>query len=221
MDKKRRIYWGCYLRMLGSKFLELRDWDIQTTNEIAAGDAIAVARPHYGRKRVTILFSLGFDRDPDWEQRLTCVHELLHAHFSMLDIVIRGVVERYNKNFLLTMKDNTDMQMEFLVDALAGIIAPHVPLPLPDGPEADEFVKSYEAESWTYSSLSVDGSKSGDDDGRAPTPTPASGDSAPASPSPDCVQAPTGPIPRGESFPWAWGGWAYTRPPAGSDESAT
>jgi hypothetical protein len=134
MDKERRHVWGGYLRALADK-MALRDWTIITCEEPAEDGCVATARCSYGRKTVSISFQVGFDRLPPEEQRQTCIHELLHAHWGAMDQVIHDTKQAQNKDWMHRLADTIHLHHEYGVDALADVLAPFFPLPPKDQPK--------------------------------------------------------------------------------------
>lgn len=112
---------GPYLRCLADR-MGLRDWTVGHDEKDPGGDRHASARWVYGRKRLWVRFSPEFHADAAEARRQTAVHELIHAHFAPVDDFLREH---------LGAKAFSDYRMlsEYGVDALADVIAPHMPLP--------------------------------------------------------------------------------------------
>jgi len=128
MNKIRRLYWGEYLRELADQ-LALKDWTVVTLESPAEDNCVAQSQCTYGRKRISISFQVGFDRLPPEEQRQTCIHELLHAHWGAMDQVIHDTKNSQNKDWVLRFSDTIHLHHEYGVDALADVLAEFMPMP--------------------------------------------------------------------------------------------
>jgi hypothetical protein len=80
-----RHEWEPYFRAIADR-MGLKDWDVDLTDHPPTrGTSNAECYCVFGRKVIQFWLSEDFLRDPEWHQRLTVVHELLHAHYAMAD----------------------------------------------------------------------------------------------------------------------------------------
>jgi hypothetical protein len=101
----------------------LKDWQV----ELAPGppdddDALASVRCVHGRKIAIVHLSRAFfDQDPA-ERRHAFVHELIHCHHAHADSFLEDVMSA--RDF-----QAWSMAMEYAIDGVASVLAPHLPLP--------------------------------------------------------------------------------------------
>lgn len=128
MNSERRQFWGGYLRDLCDR-MGLRDWTPVVFEDHADDGYGAQVQCTYGRKRFKVRFACGFDHlDPE-EQRETCVHELLHAHWGAMDQVIYDTRQSQNKDWMHRLADTIHLHHEYGIDAVANVLSPFMPLP--------------------------------------------------------------------------------------------
>lgn len=119
-----------YTRRLADALL-LRDYEVRLHRDTAGRDTNAQTRPSDVKRETTIW--LNHDalttRTPE-ETRQTLVHELLHAHTARLDRVTERLREQLpDSGTVAYARDQADEEEEILVDTLARVIAPFLPLP--------------------------------------------------------------------------------------------
>jgi hypothetical protein len=117
--------WGPYIRRLADA-MGLRDWTVGHDGREPYDDGRASAECVYGRKILWVRLSDDFHADKPERQRQTVVHELIHAHFSAMNRFLR---EELDDRPFATYR----LLAEYGVDALADVIAPHLPLPAGPG----------------------------------------------------------------------------------------
>lgn len=128
MDRERRLYWGRYLRVLADK-MELRDWTIGTMHRPADDGKAASCVCTYGQKKINVFLGLRFDDDSPEEQRVTLVHELLHAHLAGAHRLLIDAQANVRKTWIDQLECAVRVQHEYAVDAIADIVAKYLPLP--------------------------------------------------------------------------------------------
>lgn len=127
MTTRDRKALGGYIRDIADK-MELRDWTIDVEHEPCEGYN-AVAHCTYGQRRVSIAFAADFRDYPPAEQRETVVHELIHAHHAVCwHMVQNDLGDALGKPVYYVFCDSYRRAMEYQVDALAKVIARHMPL---------------------------------------------------------------------------------------------
>ena len=114
-----------------SRALHLAHWELRTPYEETPSDEQMTASIErtYGRNAARIYLSdhfLGVDLE---EQRETYTHELLHCHFRAIIEARDGLEDLLGKPANLIFVDRMKMAEEWAVDAIAGALAPHLPLP--------------------------------------------------------------------------------------------
>jgi hypothetical protein len=119
---RNRTEYSPYFRELGDRF-GLKDWRIDVSDEPPSNeDAIANIECVYGRKWAIIRLSDKWLADPEEEQRLYAIHELIHAHYSHADGVAEELLSKGERRAYIRA-------LEYGVDGLANAIAPLLPLP--------------------------------------------------------------------------------------------
>jgi hypothetical protein len=117
---------GAYLSDLAAR-LRLSDWTIHLSEEPAESDCWAQIEPVRGRKRATVRVCWEFfDQSPEIQRHTLC-HELIHCHHAVVDDMTEPLLDEAGR---VTYR----MAREYAVDAMADVIAPHMPLPLWDVP---------------------------------------------------------------------------------------
>lgn len=128
MDRKRRRYWGRYLRDLADR-MELRDWTVTTMHRPAEERHAASCTCIYGRKVIEVHFGIGFDKSSPDDQRQTLVHELLHAHMALAQRPLIDARDNISKTWVSMLESNVMTGIEYAIDAIADGWAKHLPLP--------------------------------------------------------------------------------------------
>jgi hypothetical protein len=108
----------------------LRDWSVFVEHEPTSSQEWATVRIPDGRREVHVLFCEGFDQlEPD-DQRHAIVHELVHPHLSRVwSTVEDGAAEAFGGMALRMFLSTVRRDIEHSVDALAAVIASHMPEP--------------------------------------------------------------------------------------------
>ena len=129
MRDEQHAAFSAYLRDLAD-VMGLRDWEIDLAREDASGpDTGASCSTTYGRKVATIHFGADFFYESPETQRYYCVHELLHCHFRAIVEARDGLEDLLGTPANLVFVDRMRSAEEWAVDAIAGAIAPFLPLP--------------------------------------------------------------------------------------------
>lgn len=114
--------------------LGLKDWTFEVLADPCEDDCLAHVNPCEGRRVATICFSGDFRERKQVEQRETVVHELLHCHHvAAADIVRLDLIKQLSQSTYDVLWFGFKRQLEYMVDALASVVAPH--LPVIDWPE--------------------------------------------------------------------------------------
>jgi hypothetical protein len=110
--------------------LGLRDWRIHVKRHDYVGEAIvAHAVVTYGQRDMGItLGELFWGQDLE-DQRVTVIHELLHAHLDGPMAVARDMEQQLGDFVFSVFIDNHKRTTELACDAIATAIAGHFPLP--------------------------------------------------------------------------------------------
>lgn len=118
-----------YVRLVADQ-LGLREWNITVSTEPADEGNLADISISYGQHRATVRFAGDRSRWTPEDTRNTVVHELLHCHLNILTDLMGDIAEA------IASEGATDVAVaahqyvsERIVDALAAVIAPFVPLP--------------------------------------------------------------------------------------------
>lgn len=113
--------------------LRLDAWDVRLADEWPddGEDVYAQIDPCEQRWIATLRLGSGFWDLPPEDQRNTIVHELLHLHHVRLTDVTRLGAWRHQVGQALYdhLVDQVKREAELMVDALASVLAPFVPLP--------------------------------------------------------------------------------------------
>src|ERR1044072_1763295 len=111
--------------------MHLRDWriEVKVPREAEDGDkALARCHPVFGRRYATITFNPEFETLDQPEQRDTVAHELVHVHLAAIQSQVENDLERIlNDDADAMFFRNARRNLEYGVDALAGVIAPTLP----------------------------------------------------------------------------------------------
>jgi hypothetical protein len=108
----------------------LRDWAVFVEHDPSKSDTWAQVQIPDGRREVHILFCADFEQlEPD-DQRHAIVHELVHPHLARIwSTVEDGAQESLGGVALRMFLQTVRRDLEHSVDALAAIIASHMPEP--------------------------------------------------------------------------------------------
>ena len=125
-----------YVRAIADQLL-LRDWEIIVSRDHTDGDdpALADIAVLAVEDYATVRVNVGFFVQTPTRQRETVIHELIHAHTDRVKRVWNQINEQVKDNDLLTFGwELQRRELEILVQKLARILAPTLPLPdLPPG----------------------------------------------------------------------------------------
>jgi len=125
---------GPYLRFLADE-MGLRDWTVQLEcGPLENAEHVAEIQRIYGRKHARIRVSPEFWTEHPERQAQTLIHELLHCHFAGVQdagVILGGVLHR---KAYAAWHPPFEHQVEYAVDALAGVLARLLP-PLTQGTE--------------------------------------------------------------------------------------
>lgn len=121
--------WERYIRHLGDALL-LRDWELDLSRENSSNDSWASINVSDVANQATIRFGLEWPQHTPDQQREFVVHELLHVHADRLQRVIVQLAEQWSENSACQFaKETHRKETEILVNSLARLLAPHLPLP--------------------------------------------------------------------------------------------
>jgi hypothetical protein len=125
VNRERHKFWAAYIHDVQGRML-LGNWDIDLRREPTRNDNAEATVMFRGCAHEARLFLSGeFDGNTRAEQRHTLVHELLHLHplLGHLDMQFGG------REDWPALHDAHVSHEEFVVEDLARIIAPSMPLP--------------------------------------------------------------------------------------------
>lgn len=109
--------------------MRLSHWHIEVPDVEPETDAWAdVVRLQHAQDAVIRLSDQHFDNTPE-QQRETIVHELLHCHLRDLIGVPQMIKQEISLPLFAALGDRISHEEECLVDALAQLLAPLLPLP--------------------------------------------------------------------------------------------
>lgn len=129
MDEKRHNELRDYLRWMANE-MGLRDWTVTLSRKPCEDEEHqACILCTYGRKRLTVQLGKGFEHLSFEEQRQTFCHELIHAHYSGIEWAYNNLGDQVSGPMFKMVWDSIKDAVEFGTDALADVIAPHMPLP--------------------------------------------------------------------------------------------
>jgi hypothetical protein len=117
-----------YLRHLAD-LLGLRDWHITLSRAHSAHDVFAAVRVDRQKDEATVHLNDTWHGFTPEQQRQTLVHELLHCHTGRLHRVMTRLADVVDDPSMAYVKRAHDEEEEIVVQRLARIIAPYLPLP--------------------------------------------------------------------------------------------
>jgi hypothetical protein len=125
-------FWGAYVKHLANR-MGLSEWELAVHKDTALDleDVIAQVKISRSRHSATIGLSKHFLRHaPDWMQRDTVVHELIHCHLYQVEQHLDLAFDLYpEKNLITLLKKEINRSMEFAIDDMALAWAKHFPTP--------------------------------------------------------------------------------------------
>ena len=129
MRRKDRKRLRKYIRWMADE-MGLRDWTVSLApDDFATEGAAADVLCLYGRKYLTIRLNRDFAERRLEQQRHWITHELVHAHLWSLDFTLNNASDHLPTAAFDLLQKCVNDNVEFAVDALAEVIAPHMPLP--------------------------------------------------------------------------------------------
>lgn len=121
--------WEGYIRQLGDLLL-LRDCELDLSRECAATGTWCLIHTKDVEHQATIYLGAEWDTHTPEEQREWLTHELLHVHTSRADRVMKQLAEQWSENSACQFaKEAHRKEIEVLVNNLARLLAPGMPLP--------------------------------------------------------------------------------------------
>lgn len=131
MKAAQRKALDAYVRWLANE-VGLRDWTIRIDRDADGSEgAMASVRVVRGRKFAAIRLGADWATFTPDEVRHTLVHELVHAHTAPLDFIVEDTADALGSHAYAMLVVGWNLAHETTVDALADVIAPHMPLPSP------------------------------------------------------------------------------------------
>lgn len=140
MKKRDRRELERYVRGIANE-MGLRDWTFtvevvkqvgRTWNKNKPQDGeewCATCKPVIGRKYAELTFASYLRNAPRDDLRHTVVHELVHCHFyGLWDMLRRDTLMQMEQEVYDMWVVGVERHMEYGVDAMADVIAPHLPL---------------------------------------------------------------------------------------------
>jgi len=129
MNDAQHAALSAYIRDLAD-VLHLRDWEISLSRTISdTGHYRAEISLHQQKDEAIIeLAESWFGRTRE-QQRRTLVHELLHIHTSRLCRVMTRVSTQIGSELMTYLESTHGEEEEIVIERLARVIAPMMPLP--------------------------------------------------------------------------------------------
>ncbi|MBA3580731.1 MAG: hypothetical protein H0W42_12200 [Gemmatimonadaceae bacterium] len=129
MNDAMHAAYGAYLQSLADLLL-LRDWEVELKREWADADAYAQACTFDTENHIAIRVTEGFLGHPPEERREWLTHELLHAVMARVNRGVARLGECVPDHLAVQLTCNQhEEESEIVVQQLARIIAPFLPLP--------------------------------------------------------------------------------------------
>ena len=129
MNDQQHAFWLAYIRHLAD-LMRLKDWDIQLSRaEPDSPTADAANFLHYGQLACEIHLPKKFFAESPEAQRHFLTHELIHCHSEILSEHIRLYIDSngHQDAYITSVWLRNE---EVMVDSLARVIAPFLPLPI-------------------------------------------------------------------------------------------
>jgi hypothetical protein len=135
MTRAERDAVNHYLRWIANR-IGLQEWTFEVSfhDEFADEDdaehqILAQCAPVYGRKVAEIRFLNELPTRKSFYVRWAVVHELLHCHFAPMHAVVKHHTgKELSRSAYTVFRESFDMELEYTLDALAGVIAESLPL---------------------------------------------------------------------------------------------
>ncbi len=112
------------------RHMRLQHWTVKVESQHSDDGLGASIQCVYGRLMAYLRVADDFWECPIEEQRETLVHELIHLHFDAMDRVARNLEGVLSKEGFEIHSRVHMASMETGVDAMATVLAQHIPLPL-------------------------------------------------------------------------------------------
>lgn len=129
MNDETHAYWLTYIRQLAD-LLSLRDWDVELSRgEPQSSTADAEIRTFYGQRGAAISLPVKFFAQVPERQRHFVTHELMHCHVEDVSECMRLYINN-NGHMDDLIAQVYRREEEVLVDTLARVVAPFLPLPI-------------------------------------------------------------------------------------------
>lgn len=127
MNERERDALIGYIRWVANE-MELRDWTFDLSSRPADRDCYAQIFPTYGQKHAEISVDENFRTLDADKQAQIIAHELVHCHLEAASNMVFADLEPYlGKAADQIFWNGYKRQMEYGVDALATVIAKHMP----------------------------------------------------------------------------------------------
>lgn len=131
MNDAQHSAYSAYLRALADALL-LRDWEIELLRQWANDGAYADCQVYHKEQHMRVRVCEGIWGNPREQIREWLTHEIFHAHIGRLDRLVEHFTEIVDNPGAALFEKEYDDETEILVQNLARIIAPFMPLP-PEG----------------------------------------------------------------------------------------
>lgn len=129
MTDAEHAYWEKYVRHLGDLLL-LQDWELDISREGPAGNAWAAINVCEVEDQATIKLGAEWGQHSPEEQREYLVHELMHVHTDRAARVISQLAAQFDQESACAFaREAHRKENEILVNTLARLLAPVLPLP--------------------------------------------------------------------------------------------
>lgn len=109
-------------------------------------DVVAVVDPGEGQNLGELWLNDGALEEEPEDLRATIVHELLHLHQGHILHAIDDLSGEFGTTAWNLWESGFRRELEYMTDALARVIAPHLPLPPSATPKADALMRQLNGE---------------------------------------------------------------------------
>jgi hypothetical protein len=129
MNDQQHAYWLAYIRQLAD-LLGLKDWRIELDRDPCTRESAGASNyTYYGRKKADIALGTSFLLQSPDDQRYILAHECLHCHFDRLHKGVIDYAESKGDSDDSYFAQSHRRDFENIVDTMAVIVAPFLPLP--------------------------------------------------------------------------------------------
>ena len=134
-----------YVQIVKRK-MNLVEWKIDLEPKPCPSDALGECDIVYGQHVATISLNKNYKKDKPEVLRNTIVHELLHCYMSPVTEAASQVMEPFEsdvhgRKIIQATINATEYQIERVIDRLAEIISPSMPLPKMPNPKKKKVKK--------------------------------------------------------------------------------